>query len=168
MNRLEQLRLIIDNIIRDNPDTEDSRCGFVHLYGVSATCTLLALKRGLDPELCSAAGMLHDIWNYQVGDCPEHGQLGAEEARKILKELASFTPQEIDAICTAISRHGDKQSVDGELDELVKDADVFQHYLYEPTSLPETTFPGATAKSMRIQRLERTLAELGLPPINQV
>jgi len=167
MDRSEQLRQVIDDIVRKNPDLEESRCGFVHLYGVSATCTILALRRGLNVELSSFAGMLHDIWNYQVGDCPEHGQLGAIEARKILEQLGSFTPEEMDTICTAISRHGDKQSIDGAMDELLKDADVFQHYLYNPALFEEAATRQAqtepTVKSMRILRLERVLSELGIP-----
>jgi uncharacterized protein len=55
MDRLEQLRQAVDDIVRMNPDQQESRCGYVHLYGVSATCTLLSLQRGLDVELCSAA-----------------------------------------------------------------------------------------------------------------
>lgn len=125
MKRLEQLRQQIDQIIRQNPDQEESRCGFVHLYGVSGICTILALKRGLNPELCSAAGMLHDIWNYQVADCPEHGQLGAIEAEKILKGLGSFSQAEIEMICESIARHGDKQAIDGEMAELLEGCGCF-------------------------------------------
>ncbi len=162
MDRLEQLREVIDDIVRNNPDKVESRCAFVHLYGVSATCTILALKRGLDPELCSAAGMLHDIWNYKIGDTPEHGQLGASEARVILTGLASFSPEEIEVICRAIARHADKESVESDLDELLKDADVFQHYLYNPSIFKVPASPESTNQPMRIRRLQRVLIELGL------
>jgi uncharacterized protein len=162
MDRLEQLRQVIDDIVRNNPDIVESRCGFVHLYGVSATCTILALRRGLDPQLCSAAGMLHDIWNYKIGDTPDHGQLGADEARVILTELASFSPEEIDLICHAISRHTDKQSVNSDLDELLKDADVFQHYLYNPSLFKATASADSVSHPMRIKRLHRVMADLGL------
>jgi uncharacterized protein len=166
VNRLEQLRQVIDDILRKNPDVEEGRAGFVHLYGVSALCTLLALKRGLDPELCSAAGMLHDIWNYKVGDSPEHGQLGAVEARKILEESDNFSPEETVLICTAIAHHSDKQAINRVMDELLKDADVFQHYLYNPSkyahALAGQVSPLTRDKSMREQRLERVLAELGI------
>jgi hypothetical protein len=111
--------------------------------------------------------MLHDIWNYKVGENPEHGQLGAIEARKILDELGSFSPEEMDVICTAIAKHGDKGSIDSEMDELLKDADVFQHYLYEPDMFKESATRQAhadsTVKPMRLLRLERVLSELGMP-----
>ncbi len=166
MDRLEPLRKIIDDIVRQNPDLEESRCGFVHLYGVSAICTILALRRDLDPELCSAAGMLHDIWNYQVRDCPEHGELGAVEAEKILNRLGTFSQGEIRLICQAIARHADKQAVDDEMDELLKDADVFQHYVYNLAVFADKNAShlqiGIDPKPMYFQRLERVLAELGL------
>ncbi len=167
MNRLEQLRQVLDKLLAEIPDTEQRRCAFVHLYGVSATGAILSLKRGLDPELCAAAGMLHDIWNYQVGESPEHGQLGAIEAKNILQQLGSFSTEEIEVICQAIAHHSDKQSIDGEMDELLKDADVLQHYLYNLDVFVETAEgqapPIPAGKPMRNQRLEHILMELGLP-----
>ncbi len=167
MNRLEQLRQVIDGFLAKLPDTEQRRCAFIHLYGVSATGTILALKRGLDSELCAAAGMLHDIWNYQVGESSEHAQLGAREAKNILQQVGSFSAEDIEVICHAIARHTDKQSIDSEVDELLKDADVLQHYLYNPDVFEEMAegqaSPIPAAKPMHIRRLERTLVELGLP-----
>ena len=52
-----------DDIVIKNPDVVESQCGFEYLYVVSATCTVWAIKRSLNPELCSIAGMLHDIEN---------------------------------------------------------------------------------------------------------
>ena len=165
MDRLEKLRHIIDEIVSKNPHQEQSRCGFVHLYGVSATCSILAFKRSLDPELCAVMGMLHDIWNYQVGENPEHARLGAPEARKILQHLGSFTSGEVETICMAISQHSDKQSIDGEMAELLKDADVFQHFLYDPARFIESARKdaiGTNVESRRYQRLDGVLSELGI------
>lgn len=166
MDRLEQLRIVIDDILANNPDAEEKRCGYIHLYGVSAICIILAGKRGLNSELCCVAGMLHDIWSYKVGDCPEHGQLGAVEARKILTQLNSFLPDEIELIYHAISMHADKNAVDGEMDELLKDADVFQHFIYNPSQFLEANSmdesPGSLLNSARYRRVERVLSELGI------
>ena len=157
MDRLEQLRHVIDEIVRSNPDKEEARCGFVHLYGVSAVCTILALKRGLDSELCAVAGMLHDIWNYQHSVHLEHGPLGSVEANKILHDLGCFSEAEISTICDAIALHGQKETTDGEMAELLKDADVFQHYLYNPQMY--MAFQHSDARMLRLKKVK---AELGI------
>ena len=61
MDRTERVRQIVDEILRGQPDDLERRCGFVHLYGVAQACALLALKRGLDAETGTIAGMLHDL-----------------------------------------------------------------------------------------------------------
>jgi hypothetical protein len=48
MHRLKKIRQIVDEICRQQPEIVEGRCGFVHLYGVSAAAALLALRRGLD------------------------------------------------------------------------------------------------------------------------
>lgn len=50
---------------------------YVHLYGISSTCSLLALKRGVNVELCAILGMLHDISSYKIGYSIAHAKLGS-------------------------------------------------------------------------------------------
>ena len=149
MDRLEAVRQVVDDILRQQPDEHESRCGFVHLYGVSAACVILALKRGLDPQLCAIAGMLHDISAYKTSPSPDHGPLSGVEAETILNEVGGFAPEEIALICDVISRHSAKGEVGGAMAELLKDADVLQHFLYNPSSTP---IPGS--------RLEKVLGEI--------
>lgn len=130
MNRLESIRNIVDKILIDQSYLEERRCVYAHLYGVSATCSLLALKRGLDVELCAIAGMLHDISSYKIGYSVDHAKLGSIEARKILNEINCFSEEEIDIICSSIFNHSNKLDIDNAYDEILKDADVLQHYLY--------------------------------------
>jgi uncharacterized protein len=137
MDRTERVRLIVDEILREQPEKIERRCGFLHLYGVAQACALLALKRGLDAELCTIAGMLHDLWTYKTGDPTDHARHGAPLAREILSGVGCFSEGEMTTICQAIARHSLKHEVHGIYDELLKDADVLQHYLYntllEPT-----------------------------------
>ena len=130
MDRLEKIREIVNSILVKNSNIDERHCGFMHLYGVSSFSSLLALKRGLNPELCAVAGMLHDIATYKTGNSAEHAKLGSIEARKILNETNCFNEEEINIICTAIYNHSDKNKVDNIYDEVLKDADVLQHYLY--------------------------------------
>lgn len=132
MNRLEHVRRIVDGILRAVADAEDRRCGFVHLYGVSLTAALLADSRGIDAELAAVAGMLHDLVTYESGDPTDHGPRSAERAVHVLREAGGFTEAEIATIRSGIAHHSDKACVHGAFEELMKDADVLQHFLYHP------------------------------------
>jgi uncharacterized protein len=157
MDRLELVRQAVDDIVRRQPDLEERRCGFIHLYGVSAICVLLAMERGLDPQLCAIAGMLHDIWSYKTGDPTDHARLSAGEAERILSELGCFTQDEIAVVCKAISCHSAKDRVDGEMAELLKDADVFQHCLYNPALIEnQRAHPLTRSWAARLNRVMET------------
>ena len=131
-NRLDILRWEIDRLIMEKREY-GCRDFFVHLYGVSNFCVLLALRRGLDPELAATCGMLHDIYQITDGFLEQHGVKGAEKARLILENTGQYSDNEIDIITTAISRHSKKRKIhDGAYDELLKDADVLSHCLYDP------------------------------------
>jgi uncharacterized protein len=153
MNRVEVVRQVVDEILRQQSDVEERRCGFVHLYGVAQSCALLALKRGLDAELGTVAGMLHDIWTYKTGEPRDHAVPGSVEAQKILSDLGCFTEQEITTVGAAVLHHSDKGRVHGDLDELLKDADMLQHYLYNTSLEHDGQVP---------TRLVRILDELGV------
>lgn len=132
MNRIEKVREVVDEILLNMPDNEERRCAYLHLYGVSQACALLALKRKENVELAIIAGMLHDIFSYAKMDSRDHAHKGAEMAREILESLHIFEEDEKDLICTAIYNHSDKSMLHGWLDEILKDADVMQHILYNP------------------------------------
>ena len=128
-NRLEQLRYTIDRLIMKKQPYQ-SRYFFTHLYSVSYFCTLLAIRRGLDPELAAASGMLHDIYQITSGTTEKHAIHGAEESEKILKSMKSYTDEEIEVIVNAVKHHSKKRKVHDAYDEVLKDADVLSHSLY--------------------------------------
>jgi uncharacterized protein len=134
-DRTERVRQVVDEILRGQPDQGEQRAGFIHLYGVSQSSALLALVRGLDAELCTIAGMLHDLATYQTADPTDHGRRSAVLAQQILTDLDCFAEGEIATICGAIAHHRIKDQVHDAYDELLKDADVLQHTLYN-TQLP--------------------------------
>jgi len=156
MDRLEAVRLAVDAILEQQPDSPERRCGYVHLYGVAAFAALLALRRGMDPGLAATAGMLHDIWSYRMGGpSKEHAIRSAKEARQILGAAGGYTHEEIAAVSQAIARHSRKAETGEPLDELLKDADVLQHHLYNP-SLDSHVREGSR------ERLRRVLGEFGI------
>ena len=164
MDRVQVVRQTVDEILRTQPDEETRQWGFVHLYGVATTCVLLAFRRGLDTELSSVAGFLHDISTYKTGDPTDHGRLSAQEANMILLDLGSFDPEEIRTVCTAIARHSDKVERHGEFDELLKDADVLQHVLCRPEVTAKYPWiPRASRKDQAwVSRARRIFRELDL------
>lgn len=117
-------------------------------------------------ELAVTAGLLHDVCTYKLNDSVNHAHKGAVMAREILKDLgrysnfswkteyqSPFSDEEIEQICQAIYNHSSKGQVDAPLDEVLKDADVLQHCLFDPTdSIP---------KNERV-RYEQLKKELGL------
>lgn len=132
MNRIERVREIVDNTLLHMADVVERRCAYLHLYGVAQACALIAQKRGENVELAVVAGMLHDISAYATMDSADHAHKGAGMAEEIMKSLNVFTEEEIKIVCDAIYNHSDKGMIHTSFDEILKDADVMQHCLYNP------------------------------------
>lgn len=127
MSRLKELRSYIHKELLAMENKEKMVSAIAHLYGVSLAATMIAKKRGQDPELASMAAMLHDLHAYQTGSYEDHAHQGAALARKILTELKLTDEEETEQICSAIYHHDDKLLVDEAMDEVLKDADVVHH-----------------------------------------
>ena len=117
----------MDSELNKMADDDKRNSAIVHLYGVSLAATIIAKKRGLDPEIASMAAMLHDLHAYKTGSYDDHAHKGAGLAREILGELKITDETETDMICSAIYHHDDKLDTDGPMDEVLKDADVIHH-----------------------------------------
>jgi len=156
--RLEMLKEYIDSKLHNIHDPFEKRCSFIHLYGVSAFCTMVAAKRGQNIELSAMAGMLHDFYLYYIANDPnrvftKHGELGAVFVRKVLGDLGFLAQDEIDIICAAIHNHSYKDRVDNDFDELLKDAEVLQKLFYDIEFEPHHTYRG---------RIPKLIEEFGL------
>lgn len=127
MSRLKELRKYVDNELNAMEDADKRNSAFVHLYGVSLAATMIAKKRGLDPETASMAAMLHDLYAYKTGSYDDHAHKGAELAREILSEMKLTDDAGTEMICSAVYHHDDKLVVDSAMDEVLKDADVIHH-----------------------------------------
>lgn len=153
MSRLKELRKYVDRELNQMEDVDKRNGAFVHLYGVSLAATMIAKKRGLDPELSAMAAMLHDLHAYKSGSYDDHEHKGAELAGNILRELKLTDEAETDTICSAIYHHGDKHMVDGPMDEVLKDADVISHCMND-ISKP--------VKEKERERFEKLCGEFGM------
>ncbi len=133
MGRVRDIRARVDQELARIEDSDRRRGAFVHLAGVSLAAGLLAEKRGVSAELAQIAGLLHDLAAYMTGSYEDHARKSAECAKTLLASLGLTTAEETERICTAISRHDDKERVDTPLDEVLKDADVMQHTMQDLT-----------------------------------
>ncbi len=159
MNRIEKVREYVDTVLLHISDTTERRCGYLHLYGVSQACALIALKRKENVELATIAGMLHDIYFYSTMDSKDHAHKGSVMAREILTSLKNFAEEEIEMICSAIYNHSSKGSKHPSFDEVLIDADVLQHCLYN------LLYDIAEHEKQRYENLK---LEFGLPHKYQV
>lgn len=83
----------------------------------------------------------------------DHAHKGAVMVKDILDELDIFDDIETDMICDAIYNHSDKAVTHTSFTEVLIDADVLQHYLYNPF------FAVLGSAKMRLENLKR---EFGL------
>jgi uncharacterized protein len=153
MSRLKELRKYVDTELNKIVDEDKRTSAIAHLYGVSLAATMIAKKRGLDPEIASMAAMLHDLHAYKSGSYEDHAHKGAELAREILSELKLTSKEETEMICSAIYHHDDKLTKDAPFDELLKDADVVHHTMNDT---------GKAIKEKEQERYDRICAELYL------
>jgi len=155
MDRIELIRREIDSVIDQIPSASVKRAAALHIYGVSQLCALLASRRGLDVELGIIAGLLHDIYRYKAMTGHEHAHKGAAMAREILQKSDCFSKEEIEAVTGAIYFHSDKKERHLPLDEVLKDADVLQRVLYDPS------YQTGTWEKARMERLREELGMKG-------
>lgn len=78
MSRLKELRKYVDEELNKIEDADKRTSAVAHLYGVSLTATMIAKKRGLDPEIASMAAMLHDLHAYKNGSPLRSGRRRAD------------------------------------------------------------------------------------------
>lgn len=156
--RLEIMKEYVDIEYHKIGDPIEKRCAFIHSYGVSFCCTMIAAKRGANIELAAMAGLLHDFYLYCNANNPnrtftDHGRLGSIFTREALNKWQLTTPEETDMICGAIRNHSDKTKVDTAFDEVLKDADLIQKCLYDIDLTPHETYK---------ERYPKLIEEFGL------
>ncbi len=131
-----------------------------HMYSTSQLAKIIALKRGIDPELAGLTCAFHDIYTIHTGLTKDHGIRGEKYIREIITEynkkwqskLPIITEDEVEHIIKAIRDHSDKITVTNDpLAELVKDVDSLDSYLH-----------GMTTDKRRNLRINRLLKELDI------
>ncbi|MFV0381683.1 MAG: HD domain-containing protein [Breznakia sp.] len=133
MNKIQSVERYVCKALDNNHDEQMRIIGYVHLFGVAQCASLLAKKRNLNVEMAHMMGLLHDIYTYTKNDIRDHARQGSLLAEQALSALKVVSIAEKKRICHAIYCHSDKITIHGVYDEVLKDADVLAHYLYNPT-----------------------------------
>ncbi len=154
MTKREAVQGYVEAILIHIDSEEERFYSFKHAYGVAQCASLLAVKRGSDSEIAYVCGLLHDIYSFKTGYTVFHSINGAEMIRVAFKnELKDvFTEEEQVIIKSAVFHHSDKEHVHDEYDEVLKDADLLQHWLTDEEK-----------EECICKRLLKVQEELGLP-----
>lgn len=124
----------------------------VHLGSCAGIGQLLAIKRGLDPQLAAIACAVHDYGRIITGKQSNHAENGYKPLLELLAGCNELSDEEIELVAQAAKNHSNKHEVGSALAEIVKDADVLDCYHYgQELARPEQR-----------KRLKKVYAELGL------
>lgn len=142
MNRVMQLQSallkMIDMLDKDAQRDETLEWERMHMASSARLAWLLALERGVDPELCAAAAAVHDFGRIVTGCQEDHAEAGFIPVQGFLQYIELFTEEEIALIASAVKNHSRKTEVGSPIEEIVKDADVIDCYQYGlPFDRPE-------------------------------
>ena len=102
----------------------------LHMASCARLAWLLALKRGVKPELAACAATIHDIGRVITGLQADHAAAGAVPAQQFLAATNLFSQQEILQLVQAVAHHSSKAVIGSPLEEIVKDADVVDCFQY--------------------------------------
>ena len=134
-----------------------------HTMGVIKLATLLANKRGLDPEIVTITMVLHDHGRLVTGVWEGHDEISPPLVRKILKDIGDFTPEEIGQIVKLTRTHRQKDETGDPYEECIRDADVLDVYLAGTAGFTREVEPLAEYVAKNRKRLENLAKELGFP-----
>jgi putative nucleotidyltransferase with HDIG domain len=118
---LDRLKEEVKNVLG-----EETSHGFRHAVRTMDLAQRICETEGGDPNIVSAAALLHDIGRENIFSDPDHGRRGAEIAREILSQLGA--PWDVEAIISLIRRHDDPtDGTDGPIELVIlKDADKLE------------------------------------------
>ncbi len=163
---VKRLNRILAMLLRDWKDLSDEgrdfpiRWNIMHMYSSSQLAKLLALRRGLDPEVAGIAAALHDFGVVMTGRHEGHAQAGEKYVDDFIETYNSkegirtglIGKEEKDQIVRAIVQHSHKEMDSGDLFiELLKDVDSLDRYLH-----------GVKSEGPHLERCKKVMKELAI------
>jgi uncharacterized protein len=166
--RLPVLRLnrILTMLLADMKDLTDEgrdlpiRWNIMHMYSSSQVAKLLAMHRGIEPELAGIAAALHDIGVVRTKKDEGHAKAAEKYVYEFIEKYnvesgtkrPPITKEETEKIVKATVNHSDKGGHSNDpFVELLKDVDSLDGYLH-----------GVKTEGVRLERCKRAMKELGI------
>jgi uncharacterized protein len=163
---VRRLNRILSMLLSEMKDLTDEgrdfpiRWNIMHMYSSSQLAKLLAIRRGMDPELAGIAAALHDIGVVMTKKHEGHAEAAAPYVYDFIErynresgtKLSKVTQEEMEAIVKAIVQHSEKEIYsDDPFVELLRDVDSLDAYLH-----------GVMVGGGRLERSQRVMRELGI------
>lgn len=135
MNRVFELQEKMISAIKEHEAKlserdETSEWEIIHMVSSAKIAQLLAIKRGVDPEMAALACTVHDFGRIVTGKQKGHAPAGYAPVKDFLKTVGIFSDDEIETMAIATQNHSSKDVVGTPVEEIVKDADVLDCHQY--------------------------------------
>lgn len=160
LNRILAMLLLEMRDMIDEGRDLPIRWSLMHMYSSSQLAKLLAIRRGIDPELAGIAAALHDIGVVMTKKHEGHaeaappyvydflGRYNRESGTKLFK----VTEEEMGAVVKAVVQHSEKElNSNDPFVELLRDVDSLDAYLH-----------GVEIEGGRLERCKKVMKELGI------
>ncbi|MHA6531644.1 CHAP domain-containing protein [Paenibacillus sp. BAC0078] len=154
VKRIENVRGLVQEMLLNTGETGYKKKTGVHLYGVSNFASMLAMRRGQDPEIAGIAGLLQGYYFYRTGIKDFPGPNSADAVRPILRSTQLFSDEEQHVILRSIFYQENINRTQGPYEEIIKDAILLQMYFQNT---------GNYSSKAVINRLQNVFNELGIP-----
>ena len=126
---------LLDNACNNRNIKRDFSLAFEisHMSSTMQFCILEARRRKLNDDIAAVIGLIHDVYRLFTGEHKDHALKSGKYVREILDRFTSFTEEEKGIIIKAIENHSKKAEIGSDYEELIKDVDVYDSYLYGVT-----------------------------------
>jgi len=160
LNRILAMLLLEMKDLTDEGRDLPIRWSLMHMYSSSQLAKLLAIHRGIDPELAGMAAALHDIGVVMTKKHRGHAEAAPPYVydflgrynRELGTKLTKVTEEEMEAVVRAVVQHSEKElNSNDSFVELLRDVDSLDAYLH-----------GVEIEGGRLERCKKVMKELGI------
>jgi uncharacterized protein len=160
LNRILAMLLLEMKDLNDEGRDLPIRWSLMHMFSSSQLAKLLAIHRGIDPELAGIAAALHDIGVVMTKKHKGHAEAAPPYVYDFLRRynresgtrLSKVTEEEMEAVVKAVVQHSEKElNSNDPFIELLRDVDSIDAYLH-----------GVKIEGGRLERSKGVMKELGI------